>query len=168
MIPNFLTNNLFASLYVEWRARDLPLPVAMELVIWSAPPQLMYRLLLVQQLRQHPGPLLWPAASFWSGGQRDTASIARAIGVLLSRRDAASFRRIICDTDSSPTSMNPSLFLLFYLTRRGEANELFTDVILKLTSFRSSFDGDLYNDGFFSFFFFFGGRREVFISFFCE
>lgn len=119
VIPNFLTSNLFSSVgYIaEWRARDLSLPVAMELVIWPAPPQLMYRLLLVQQPRQQLGPTIVTGREFLKRGgrQRDTASIARAIGILLSRRNAASSRRIICDTDSSPRAWIPlpSLFFLF-------------------------------------------------------
>lgn len=45
-------------------------------------------------------------------------------------------------------------------------DELFTDVILKLTSFRSSFDGDLYNDGFSFLSFFFLEGNVYFV--FCE
>lgn len=90
----------------------------MELVIWPAPPQLMYRLLLVQQLRQHSGPLLWPAASFWSGVQREYRACYR--------RSFISSERCFVSSDNLrrwffPTSMNPAaLFVLaIYLTRLG-------------------------------------------------
>ena len=82
MIPNFLTSNLFSSVgYIaEWRARDLSLPVAMELVIWPAPPQLMYRLLLVQQPRQQLGPTIVTGREFLKrGGGSETPRVSRVL-----------------------------------------------------------------------------------------
>lgn len=119
MISNFLTSNLFASVGYTWsRVADKgSLPSCCNGACYlacTATVDVPF-IACAATATTNSGPLLWPAASFWSGGQRDTASIARAIGILLSRPNAASFRRIICDTDSSPRAWIPlpSLFFLF-------------------------------------------------------
>ena len=61
----------------------------------------MYRLLLAQQQRQHIPPIVTSGETFSKRTQEHGECVPRAIGVLLSRRDADSFRWIICSTDSS-------------------------------------------------------------------
>lgn len=62
--------------------------------------------------------------------------VSRAIGILLSRRDVASFRRIICDTDSSREPVNSAALFVpaIYSTRpahRIRENELLVGAISK-------------------------------------
>lgn len=63
--------------------------------------RLMYRLLLAQQLRQHTRPIVTGRGPFSKRTREHGECVPRAIGILLSRRDADSFRWIICDADSS-------------------------------------------------------------------